>query len=266
MTPHPPCDHIKSYCVASGRKRPSSVRRNLGPAHAPEWMLDQAPAEAKRLNNAEKSRPSMVSCIGSPPIQAAKKKLRAFSDCTASQPASARTSPILGARAGTPDAIALCRGDLKGADIWDYFHPMLTEAPLKPTRPSSASRSLSSPYKSICVAGGRRRMSSVVRQLCPCNVPNVDNFSDGDGSRASSPEAWSPLAGARYNHPGQITVVDHDVHLPVLVQKEVIAESSTTKLMLPKDLADTPRSRRPSMDSVSTAASESDNLRAESTL
>lgn len=199
----------------------------------------------KRLSNFAETQAS-ASC--SPPIQAAKKKMRAAVD-------------VAGVRAGTPDAEALCRGDLKGANIWDYFKSTGTESAQGPQRPSSAPRPLSARTKSVCVAGGCRRPSAVRRNLCPRSISPLDDVDLDDSSCPSS-----PLIGI---HPWQIKVVsgsseeedsNHGMRLPPIVSKDLMPDSGV-KLTHPalKILGDTPRSRRPSMDSVSTAPSESDN-------
>lgn len=252
--PYPPCEPIKACCLASGRRRPSCVRRNLCPRPSPQWTLEQldlpptAPVEEICCNNANK-----VPCISSQPIEVAKKKL---CGSVSTVKALNRMTCTLGVRAGTPEAIALCRGDLTD-NIWQYFRSTQTEAALKPNRPSSAPRSQRGQYKSTCIASGRSRASSVVRRQHPCRVPHEDEHSSSDDSAPKSPVvvgscSWQiRILSERLNE----QKVDHQLHLPPILQKDV----TDGKLIPPnlKNLGDTPRSRRPSTDTASTADTES---------
>lgn len=278
LTPHPPCDPIKSHCVAGGRKRPSSIRRNLNrEVHdAPELRVEEPymPPRSDRmckhfildgrgnhLHNAVVTHDSAsyasspsIKATGSPPIQAAKKKMRS-GDVAAS---------LSGVRAGTPDAEALCRGDLKGGSIWDYFG-----SPTKPRRPSSAPRPLSARHnmrhKSACIAGGGVRKSGVVRNLRCFGRNNLDDCHVDDNDSPDYSRPSSPMSSVDFDlHPYQITVVSsEESHVDYGVCLPPIADAG--KLMPPTlkalgyVLGDcTPRCRSGSMASVSTAPSESE--------
>jgi len=185
-TGYPPSDLVKSCCVASGRKRHSSVRRNLCPREGIFWqtesMLNQppmAPAEVHHFENPKEACESMTSCVTSPLILNLQKKVRAVLDVKRICEPDRTTH--------TADAIALCRGDLKGASIWDYFQSNPMETSLKPRRPLSARRSSNSSRKSMCVAGGRCRPSAVVRTSRLCNVHHVDDDDSSDNSPPQSP-------------------------------------------------------------------------------
>jgi hypothetical protein len=171
---------------------------------------------------------------------------------------------LLGARAGTPDAEALCRGDMKGANIWDYFKSTSPELTQTPQMPSSPPRPLSARNKSVCVAGGRNRPSAVVQNLRR-GTSYIEEAEFDEGTRPSS-ALNSDLEG----NPWQIKIAptsftEEDLCLPPLVSKDHLAESQTGAKLSPpslKDLQEKPSSRRPSMDSiVSTAPSESDIIR-----
>eukprot|EP00746_Dinoflagellata_sp_MGD_P165215 gnl/MRDRNA2_/MRDRNA2_94359_c0_seq1.p1 gnl/MRDRNA2_/MRDRNA2_94359_c0~~gnl/MRDRNA2_/MRDRNA2_94359_c0_seq1.p1 ORF type:complete len:312 (-),score=54.53 gnl/MRDRNA2_/MRDRNA2_94359_c0_seq1:328-1263(-) len=281
MAPPPPCDDMKSYCIASGRKRASSVRKAYNPAwdpagffyqpdpegilYKPCKLLTQAkpinvtlPTKGESLPNATKKIYSTGPCVGSPPIQMAKKRMRAAVDAVS----------LLGARAGTPDAVALCRGDIKETNIWDYFKAIPAESAQRLQRPSSARRLLSARNKSVCVAGGRNRPSAVRRNLRQSSASDVDETDFDDGIRPSSaPDLADPdSADLELDCSWQIRIrsvslADENLCLPQIVLKEHVAVSqpgAKPKFLTLKDLGETPRSRRPSMDSVSTAPTESD--------
>lgn len=222
-----PCEPTKPHCVASGRRRPSFVRRNMN-RDVEEVKIGEsfsAPAKVKgtAVNQASESLFSYQiqrlhalaadqgSAISSPPIRQAKKKLRPSSPFCTSRAATPLTSraatPLIGVQQGTADAIALCRGDLPGRSIWDHFSTgstfdrsstgssldrSSTGSSLDSERPSSA-RSRSTPYKSACVASGRSRPSSVRRLRHPVRgtVPLVDVADDDELSVDSLPS--SPL-------------------------------------------------------------------------
>lgn len=115
--------------------------------------------------------------------------------------------------------------------------------------------------KSVCVAGGRRRPSAVLRNLRPSSAFDVDGIRP-----SSAPDLADPDFAGLENHPWQIRILtanltEEDLHLPQIVAKEQVAASQTgakSNFLSLKALGETPRSRRPSMDSVSTAPSESD--------
>lgn len=205
-------------------------------------------------NATEKTR-STGPFVGSPPIQAAKKRMRVAVDAAS----------LLGARAGTPDAEALCRGDIKDTNIWDYFKSTPIESPQRLQRPCSARRPLSAKTKSVCVAGGRSRPSAVMRNLRPSNASDVEDTDFVDSIRPSSAPnlADLELADLSETNPWQIRIslAEENLCLPQIVSKEQVAVSQAgakSNLLSLKALGETPRSRRPSMDSVSTAVSESD--------
>jgi len=127
---------------------------------------------------------------------------------------------------------------------------------------------LSARHKAACISGGHVRPSSVVRNL---RCFGKTNFDSQDCSRP-----WSPMGSVDFEMPPcQITVVtcdeqlgDYGVDLPPVPTKDSVADSG--KLIPPTlkflgavlgdggVLGDVPKSRRGSMDSVSTAPSESD--------
>jgi hypothetical protein len=206
-----------------------------------------APAEAKHPNPSKTSTESQSSCITSPSIQAQNNKFRASSQ-----------GPVVGVKAGTPDAIALCRGALPGGNIWDYFQYTSTDvASEAESRIISDYKLINSDSKSACVASGRKRHSSVRRLAAACRALQVNDNEFSDGSLPSSPLSLEIT-------PWKIAVVpagNQELHLPPIAQKEFKADSG--KLFPPgfDYYGMTPRSRRPSVDSTaSTVVSESDNF------
>lgn len=272
--PDLPCEPIKPYCVASGRKRPSYVRRNLNQeVHAsPESRLDEpySPGRSAAMrkhfildgkgNYLHKANATDASapCVSSPPIQAAKKKMRS----------AVAAASLLGVRAGTQDSEALCRGDFKGANIWDYIRATSPDAALNRRRPSSPPRPLSArhnmTHKSACVAGGNIRPSSVVRNLRCFRKTDLDDNHAHDPNSHDCSRPSSPMGSVDFDiHPYQITVasseeqhVDYGVSLPPIADCGKLIPPNLK--VLGDVLGDVHRSRRPSMDSVSTAPSESD--------
>lgn len=241
------------------------MRRNIYPRQETEQVLDEAaamvPAEVPHFDIPNAARESKSLTITSPPIQAKEKKLRA-NDTRSSALDSDHVISLSGVKAGTSDAISLCRGDLKGASIWEYFQVAATATTWRRRALSTAPRSSNLPCKSVCVASGRCRPSAVCR-LRPSSVPCVDDDDSLDGNpltAGSSP--WKiEVADTTSNKQN----VDHEVHLPLIVRnhdKEMMVNSGNVKLLPPNFnyFGDTPRSRRPSIDSASTAVSESDHF------
>lgn len=235
-------------------------------------MLDEAaamvPAEVPQFDIPNAARESKSLTITSPPTQAKEKKLRANNKRSALD--SDHVTSLSGVKAGTSDAISLCRGDLKGVSIWEYFQVAAAATTWRRRTLSSAPRSSNLPVpvpghsgrKSVCVAGGRCRPSAVCR-LRPSSVPSVDDDDSIDGNPLTAGSSPSKIEVADTTSNKQN--VDHEVHLPLIVSnqdKEMIVNSGNVKLLPPnfKYFGDTPRSRRPSIDSASTAVSESDSF------
>lgn len=281
-TAHLPCEPIKPQCFAGGRTRPSCIRRNLNrEVHdAPKLKSEESympyrsdairkhfilDGKGDLLHNAVAPHDSAPHA-SSPPIQAAKKKMRS----------AAVAASFLGVRAGTSDAVAHCRGDLKGANIWDYFGSTATDVLVQDTRLKCKTLQLSARQKAACISGGHARPSSVVRNLRCFGKTNFDNRHVDDNNSQDCSRPWSPMGSVDFEVPPcQITVVtcdeqhsDYGICLPPVPTKDSVADSG--KLIPPTlkffgavlgdgdVLGDVPKSRRPSMDSVSTAPSESD--------
>jgi len=135
-------------------------------------MLDQAVAPAAKAKGSDPTKPSASesSCTTSSRIEPGLASLAMT--CTASPPNRAaqkkvvlKPSPVIGAKAGTPDAVALCRGVLPKGMVWDYFQPSPADVASKSQRPFSVSRVVNSLRKSVCLVSGRIRQSSIQRNL-----------------------------------------------------------------------------------------------------
>jgi hypothetical protein len=103
-----------------------------------------------------------------------------------------------------------------------------------------------------------------MRNLRPSNASDVDDTDFVDSIRPSSAPDLADLDLADLEtNPWQIRIslAEENLCLPQIISKEQVAVSQAgakSNLLSLKALGETPRSRRPSMDSVSTAVSESD--------